>query len=162
MTEAETLLRRPKNFWINIVLTIVVLGTMVALGDKLAPAIVFMVGTCLALLINYPDVDMQRQRVDAHARAALLMASILLAAGVFTGIMQGSGMLKAMAQTAVGFVPVAMAKFMPIILGFISMPLSLLFDPTRSTSASCRSWRRSAASLGCRKCNSPRRRCSVR
>ena len=129
MTEAETLLRRPKNFWINIVLTIVVLGTMVALGDKLAPAIVFMVGTCLALLINYPDVDMQRQRVDAHARAALLMASILLAAGVFTGIMQGSGMLKAMAQTAVGFVPVAMAKFMPIILGFISMPLSLLFDP---------------------------------
>jgi CitMHS family citrate-Mg2+:H+ or citrate-Ca2+:H+ symporter len=129
LTEAETLLRRPKNFWINIVLTIVVLGTMVALGDKLAPAIVFMVGTCLALLINYPDVDMQRQRVDAHARAALLMASILLAAGVFTGIMQGSGMLKAMAQTAVGFVPVAMAKFMPIILGFISMPLSLLFDP---------------------------------
>jgi citrate-Mg2+:H+ or citrate-Ca2+:H+ symporter, CitMHS family len=129
LTEAETLLRRPKNFWVNIVLTIVVLGTMVALGDKLAPAIVFMVGTCLALLINYPDVAMQRQRVDAHARAALLMASILLAAGVFTGIMQGSGMLKAMAQTAVGFVPIAMAKFMPIILGFISMPLSLLFDP---------------------------------
>ena len=42
-------------------------------------------------------------------KAALLMASILLAAGVFTGIMQGTGMLKAMAQTAVGFVPPAMA-----------------------------------------------------
>ena len=55
------------------------MGTIVALGDKLAPAIVFMVGTCLALLINYRDVDMQRQRIDAHARAALLMASILLA-----------------------------------------------------------------------------------
>ena len=55
------------------------MGTMVALGDKLAPAIVFMVGTCLALLINYRDVDMQRRRIDAHARAALLMASILLA-----------------------------------------------------------------------------------
>ena len=79
-------------------------------GDKLAPAIVFMVGTCLALLINYRDVDMQRQRIDAHARAALLMASILLAAGVFTGIMQNSGMLKAMAQTAVAFVPAAMAQ----------------------------------------------------
>jgi len=96
---------------------------------KLAPAIVFMVGTCLALLINYRDVDMQRRRIDAHARAALLMASILLAAGVFTGIMQNSGMLKAMAQTAVAFVPVAMAKFMPIVLGVLSMPLSLLFDP---------------------------------
>ncbi len=129
LTETERELRRPQNFWINIVLTVIVLGTMVALGDKLTPAIVFMVGTCLALLINYRDVDMQRKRVDAHARAALLMASILLAAGVFTGIMQGSGMLKAMAQTAVGFVPVSAAKFMPVALGLVSMPLSLLFDP---------------------------------
>jgi CitMHS family citrate-Mg2+:H+ or citrate-Ca2+:H+ symporter len=129
LTESEKVLRRPQNFWINIALTLVVMGTMVVLGDKLAPAIVFMVGTCLALLINYRDVDMQRQRIDAHARAALLMASILLAAGVFTGIMQNSGMLKAMAQTAVAFIPVAMAKFMPIVLGVLSMPLSLLFDP---------------------------------
>jgi CitMHS family citrate-Mg2+:H+ or citrate-Ca2+:H+ symporter len=129
LTEAEAALRRPQNFWINIALTVVVMGTMVALGDKLAPAIVFMVGTSLALLINYRDVDMQRRRIDAHARAALLMASILLAAGVFTGIMQNSGMLKAMAQTAVAFVPAAMAKFMPVGLGFVSMPLSLLFDP---------------------------------
>jgi CitMHS family citrate-Mg2+:H+ or citrate-Ca2+:H+ symporter len=129
ISEADKELRRPKNFWINLVLTLVVLGSMVILGDKLAPAIVFMIGTCLALLINYPDVDMQRRRVDAHARAALLMASILLAAGVFTGIMQGTGMLKAMAQTAVQFVPSGAAKFMPIVLGALSMPLSLLFDP---------------------------------
>ncbi|MBW7968412.1 citrate:proton symporter [Bradyrhizobium sp. BR 10289] len=129
LSEAELKLRRPRNFWINIVLTVIVLGTMVALGDKLAPAIVFMIGTCLALLINYPNVDDQRRRVDAHARAALLMASILLAAGVFTGIMQGSGMLKAMAQDAVGFVPAGAAKFMPVVLGVVAMPLSLLFDP---------------------------------
>jgi CitMHS family citrate-Mg2+:H+ or citrate-Ca2+:H+ symporter len=129
LTEAERQLRRPQNFWPNIVLTVIVMGTMVALGDKLAPAIVFMVGTCLALLINYRDVDMQRQRIDAHARAALLMASILLAAGCFTGIMQNSGMLKAMATTAVGFVPAAMAHHMPVALGVLSMPLSLLFDP---------------------------------
>jgi citrate-Mg2+:H+ or citrate-Ca2+:H+ symporter, CitMHS family len=129
LSDAERELRRPQNFWINMVLTVVVLGTMVALGDKLTPAIVFMVGACLALLINYRDVDMQRRRVDAHAKAALLMASILLAAGVFTGIMQGSGMLKAMAQTAVGFVPVGAAHLMPVALGIVAMPLSLLFDP---------------------------------
>jgi citrate-Mg2+:H+ or citrate-Ca2+:H+ symporter, CitMHS family len=129
LSDAERELRRPQNFWINIVLTVVVLGTMVALGDKLTPAIVFMVGACLALLINYRDVDMQRRRVDAHAKAALLMASILLAAGVFTGIMQGSGMLKAMAQTAVGFVPAGAAHVMPVALGIVAMPLSLLFDP---------------------------------
>jgi citrate-Mg2+:H+ or citrate-Ca2+:H+ symporter, CitMHS family len=129
LSDAERELRRPKNFWPNIALTVIVLGTMVALGEKLAPAIVFMVGTCLALIINYPDVDMQRRRIDAHAKAALLMASILLAAGVFTGIMQGSGMLKAMAQAAVAFVPSGSAHYMPVLLGIVSMPLSLLFDP---------------------------------
>jgi citrate-Mg2+:H+ or citrate-Ca2+:H+ symporter, CitMHS family len=129
ITDADKELRRPRNFWINIILTVIVLGSMVILGDKLAPAIVFMVGTCLALLINYPNVDMQRRRIDAHAKAALLMASILIAAGVFTGVMQGTGMMKAMAQTAVSFVPADAARFIPVALGIVSMPLSLLFDP---------------------------------
>jgi CitMHS family citrate-Mg2+:H+ or citrate-Ca2+:H+ symporter len=129
LTADETALRRPKNFWINLVLTVALMGTMVVMGEKIPPAIMFMVGTCLALMINYPNVDMQRKRVDAHARAALMMASILLAAGVFTGIMQGSGMLKAMAQAAVTFVPAEMAQHLPFGLGLIAMPLSLLFDP---------------------------------
>jgi CitMHS family citrate-Mg2+:H+ or citrate-Ca2+:H+ symporter len=96
---------------------------------KIPPAMMFMVGTALALLINYPDVATQRARVDAHARAALMMASILLAAGVFTGIMQGSGMLGAMAKAAVGYVPPGMARHIPVVMGLVSMPLSLLFDP---------------------------------
>jgi CitMHS family citrate-Mg2+:H+ or citrate-Ca2+:H+ symporter len=129
LSDSELALRRPGNFWINLALTIVVLGTMVAMGEKIPPAVMFMVGLCIALLVNYRDVEMQRQRVDAHAKAALMMAGILLAAGVFTGIMQGTGMLKAMAQTAVHFVPDGMASHMPFALGLISMPLSLLFDP---------------------------------
>ena len=129
LTEEQKALRRPRNFWFNIVLTVIVLGSMVVMGEKVPPALVFMVGLCVALLVNYPNVDMQRQRIDAHARAALMMAGILLAAGVFTGVMQGSGMLKAMAQTAVGFVPATMASHIPVVLGFVSMPLSLLFDP---------------------------------
>ncbi|RQU33473.1 citrate transporter [Burkholderia cenocepacia] len=129
LTPDEQALRRPHLFWFNLVLTLVVLGTMVVMGEKIPPAIMFMVGLCIALMVNYPDVDMQRKRIDAHARAALMMAGILLAAGVFTGIMQGSGMLKAMAQAAVGFVPPSMAGHIPVALGLASMPLSMLFDP---------------------------------
>lgn len=127
ISEEQQKLRRPKNFWINIILTLVVLGTMIS--NKVDPVVMFMVGVVLALLINYPNVDMQRARVDAHAKAALLMASILFAAGVFTGVMTKSGMLKAMAQTAVGYVPPELASHIPFVLGLISMPLSLLFDP---------------------------------
>lgn len=129
LTEAERALRRPDRFWVNIALTATVLGTMVFLAEKVPPALMFMLGTALALMINYPQVDAQRQRVDAHAKAAILMASILLAAGVFTGIMQGTGMLKAMAQAGVAFVPPEMGRHIPFALGLVSMPLSMLFDP---------------------------------
>ncbi|SDV48798.1 CitMHS family transporter [Chitinasiproducens palmae] len=129
LSDDEKALRRPRNFWFNIILTVVVLGTMVVMGEKVPPAMMFMVGLCIALMVNYPNMEMQRRRIDAHARAALMMAGILLAAGVFTGIMQGSGMLKAMAQAAVGFVPPSMAGHIPVVLGVLSMPLSMLFDP---------------------------------
>jgi CitMHS family citrate-Mg2+:H+ or citrate-Ca2+:H+ symporter len=129
LSAEEQALRRPRHFWFNILLTVVVLGSMVVMGEKIPPAIVFMVGLCIALMVNYPNVDMQRKRIDAHARAALMMAGIMLAAGVFTGVMQGSGMLKAMAEAAVAFVPPGMASHIPVVLGLLSMPLSMLFDP---------------------------------
>jgi len=89
----------------------------------------FMIGTAVALMVNYPSADMQRGRIDAHAKAALMMGAILLAAGSFTGIMKGSGMLEAMASSTVHAVPASMASHIPFALGIVSMPLSLLFDP---------------------------------
>ncbi|HYA69464.1 MAG TPA: citrate:proton symporter [Acidimicrobiales bacterium] len=127
LTPEEQRLRRPKNLWINIVLTLVVMASMVS--SKADPVVAFMIGVVLALMINYPDVKMQKARVDAHAKAALMMAGILLAAGAFTGIMQGTKMLSAMAEVAVSYVPHHAARHIPLGLGFIAMPLSLLFDP---------------------------------
>ncbi len=126
-SEEQRALRRPGRFAVNVVLTLAVLGAMVS--NLVPPAVAFMVGTALALLLNYPNPAEQGRRVDAHARAALLMAGILLAAGVFTGILQGSGMLDAMARAAVSHVPAPLARHVPLVLGLVSMPLSLLFDP---------------------------------
>ena len=127
LTPEEAALRRPGNFWPNMLLTLLVIGTMVL--SRTEPVVVFMIGTVLALVINYPNVDMQRRRIDAHAKTALLMASILLAAGVFTGLMKETHMLQAMAESAVGLVPASVAAHIPFALGLLSMPLSLLFDP---------------------------------
>jgi CitMHS family citrate-Mg2+:H+ or citrate-Ca2+:H+ symporter len=127
LSEAEKQLRRPRNFWPNLLLTLVLMGAMVS--GKVEPVVVFMLGTVLALLLNYPDAKAQRERVDAHAKAALMMAGVLLAAGAFTGIMKESGMLAAMATSAVGLVPAQHATHIPFVLGLLSMPLSLLFDP---------------------------------
>ncbi|WP_028694747.1 CitMHS family transporter [Pseudomonas cremoricolorata] len=127
LSDAERELRKPRLFWLNLSLTLVVMAVMIA--GVVDPVVMFMLGTVVALCLNYPNVDAQRARIDAHAKTALTMASILLAAGVFTGIMQGTGMLKAMAEVAVGQIPAGHGQAIPAVVGFLSMPLSLLFDP---------------------------------
>jgi CitMHS family citrate-Mg2+:H+ or citrate-Ca2+:H+ symporter len=127
LTADEQAMRRPGRWWINAGLTVALLAVMI--GGLVEPAAAFMTGTAAALVINYPESALQRARVDAHARAAIMMAAILFAAGAFTGIMRGSGMLGAMAASAVHAVPPGMAHHLPFALGLISMPLSLLFDP---------------------------------
>jgi CitMHS family citrate-Mg2+:H+ or citrate-Ca2+:H+ symporter len=124
---AEQALRRPRLYPVNVAITLVVVVTMIA--GLMEPVVVFMAGTALALIINYPSAKQQRERIDAHARAALMMAGILFAAGAFTGIMTGSGMIKALAQASVAHVPDAIGPRIPVLLGLIAMPLSLLFDP---------------------------------
>jgi len=123
----EQRMRRPRNFWPNVFLTLAIIGGM--FGLKMEPVVAFMIGTVVALLLNYPRVDQQRARVDAHAKTALMMAGILLAAGAFTGIMKETGMLAALAKTAVSHVPASVAEHIPVALGLVSMPLSLMFDP---------------------------------
>jgi citrate-Mg2+:H+ or citrate-Ca2+:H+ symporter, CitMHS family len=93
------------------------------------PVVMFMIGTVVALMMNYPGAAAQRARVDAHARAALLMASILLGAGAFTGVMAKSGMITALARTAVAFIPASLGGHIPLGLAVVGMPLSLMFDP---------------------------------
>lgn len=124
---AAAALRRPRLLPVNVAITIVVIGLM--MSGLVEPVVVFMIGTALALAINYPRAAMQRERVDAHARAALQMAGILLAAGVFTGVMTGSGMIGAMAGAVAGHIPPGLGGHLPVMLGVVAMPLSLLFDP---------------------------------
>jgi len=119
--------RRPRLVWVNGLITVAIMAVMIA--GTVDPAVMFMVGTALVLTINYPKPADQRARIDAHAKAALMMAGILLAAGAFTGIMKESGMLAAMASSAVGAVPPRLAPHIPVALAVVSMPLSLLFDP---------------------------------
>jgi citrate-Mg2+:H+ or citrate-Ca2+:H+ symporter, CitMHS family len=118
---------RPRLLWVNALITVAIMALMIT--GTADPAVMFMIGTAVVLTINYPDPAQQRQRIDAHAKAALMMAAILLAAGAFTGIMKESGMLAAMANAAVGAVPPRLAPHIPVALAVASMPLSLLFDP---------------------------------
>jgi CitMHS family citrate-Mg2+:H+ or citrate-Ca2+:H+ symporter len=127
LDSGERALRRPGRFLVNLVLTLILITGMIV--ARLDPVVVFMVGLVLALWVNYPDLKVQRERLDAHSRAALLMVGVLFAAGAFTGILKESGMLDAMTRSAIAFAPPRLAPHLPFALGLLSMPLSLLFDP---------------------------------
>jgi CitMHS family citrate-Mg2+:H+ or citrate-Ca2+:H+ symporter len=127
LTGKESRLRRPSRFWFNVILTIAAIGILVS--GLIEPALVFMLAAIIALMVNYSRLEDQKARIDAHAPAALLMAGILLAAGVFTGIMKDSGMISAMASAAAEAIPQQAGRFIPLITAVSSMPLSMVFDP---------------------------------
>lgn len=120
-------IRRPKMFWWNVLITLLALVSLIA--GWIPPTMVFMLGTVIVLMLNYPNPTIQKERILAHSEAAILMAAILLAAGVFTGIMKESGMIKAMADEMVKLIPPEAGGHLPLALAISSMPLSLLFDP---------------------------------
>ena len=127
LTEEQKALLRPQLFTVNILLTI---GAVLALlFSGFAPAVIFMIAFVLAMVINYPSPKLQNQIVNAHASEALMMASVLFAAGAFTGIMKGTGMIAAMAEALVNIIPASLGRYFPVITGVLSMPASLLFDP---------------------------------
>ena len=127
LTEEEKKLARPHLFWVNIILIIAAIVTLLFSG--FAPAVVFMIFYVLATVINYPKVADTKARVDANAKSAIMMCSVLFAAGAFCGIMTGTGMITEMANTLVSIIPHSLGKFFPVIVGIIGMPASLLFDP---------------------------------
>lgn len=120
-------LLRPRLFWLNILLIVLAIVTLI-LGWA-PPFVIFMIAFALALLINYPKLAEQKNRIDAHAKEAMLMASILFAAGCFTGILKGTGMMDAMADNVQGFLPEQLGVQLPLLTGLIAMPASMLFDP---------------------------------
>ena len=137
LSEEQRKTRRPSLIAFNAILTLAVLGTLVS--ELLPPAAAFMLGPRSRSSSTTPNVEMQKQRIDAHARAALMMASILFAAGAFTGIMQGAGMLPAMATAAAGAIPPAAAAHIPFASASCRCRSAWCSIPTRSTSACCRS-----------------------
>ena len=125
--EAQKELLRPGLFKVNIILILAAIVSLLFSG--FAPAVVFMVFYVLATMMNYPKVEDTKARVDAHAKSAMMMCSVLFAAGCFTGIMKGTGMITEMASFLTALIPQSLGRFFPVITGVISMPASLLFDP---------------------------------
>ena len=118
-------LARPKMFWFNIVLTLAVIVCLIVVS--VPTYYIFMVGCVIALLVNYPGAKLQNKIIKSHSGPALMMASTILAAGVFLGVLEETEIMNHMANVLASFIPQSMGRFLPLIIGVLSVPLTLLF-----------------------------------
>ncbi len=128
-------LKRPKLIWFNALVTLAVI--LLLCFTKIPLYFAFMAGLALTLVVNFPNPKDQSARIKAYAPEALAMSSILLAAGVFLGVLTAKvlpiagskekmDMIGAMASMIINIIPNAMGPYLHMILGFFSIPIGMV------------------------------------
>ncbi len=124
--QADPTALRPKLIWFNLALTLALM-TMVIIRFAPLP-ILFMGGLSAALVVNYPKLADQRARLTAHAGNALSVGVMVLAAGAFTGVMAGTGMIDAMAKAILDVLPPALGPYLGVITALLSIPMNFFLS----------------------------------
>ncbi|CAN7439365.1 SLC13 family permease [Pseudarthrobacter oxydans] len=117
---------RPKLQWFNLGLTVAVMGMLIA--DLVPLPYVFMVGSAIALLVNFPNVKDQAAQIVAHAPSVVAVVSMVMAAAVLTGVLTGTGMVEAMSAWLVQIIPSSMGPLMAVITGVLSIPMTFFMS----------------------------------
>ncbi|MDH6433102.1 CitMHS family citrate-Mg2+:H+ or citrate-Ca2+:H+ symporter [Streptomyces sp. SAI-144] len=113
---------RPKLYWFNALLTLTLLTAMIM--EWLPIPVLFLIGAALALTVNFPHIPDQKARLAAHADNVLNVSGMVFAAAVFTGVLQGTGMVDHMARWMVDVIPDGMGPHMALVTGILSLPLT--------------------------------------
>ena len=117
---------RPKLIWFNLALTV---GLLVMLGlDEFPLALLFMIAAAIALVVNFPNPHDQSERVKAHASSIVAVVAMVFAAAVLVGVLEGTGMVTAMADAIVDVVPPGLGPWFAVITGLLSMPFTFFMS----------------------------------
>lgn len=117
---------RPKLLVFNLVLTVVIMGLLIA--DIVPLAFLFMIGTAIALLVNFPNVKKQAEVLGNHSSSIVAVVSMVFAAAVLTGVLTGTGMVEAMSQWLVDVIPDSMGPILAVLTGLISIPATFFMS----------------------------------
>lgn len=114
--------RRPRLIWVNLALTLALFAVLIS--GLLSPVALFPIAAVLALFINYPSLTDQRARIASHAENLVSFILLFFGAGVFTGVLSGSGMIDAMAAVAVSSLPDGIGRLLAPVTALASMPMT--------------------------------------
>lgn len=114
--------------WVfNLLLTVAVLGALIA--GVTSPEVSFMIGVVIALVVNVPEYERQKEVLESYAPDVMTYVGILFAAGVLIGVLEESGMITEMANILVLLIPDALGAHLPVVVAIVSLPARLLFSP---------------------------------
>ena len=121
--EAADLRKSNAYLIFNFLLTV---GVIALLSTGIGKSyVIFMLGLCILLAVNYPNQKTQDKLIKKHAPAALIISATLFSAGAMVGVFDGTGMLTEMANVIISFVPSFMGQYLHIIFGILALPLGL-------------------------------------
>lgn len=113
---------RPQLVWLNAMLTIGVMSTLVV--GALPPAVVFLLAVAVGMIVNFPNVVQQSEQIKSHASSIVGVVGMVFAATVLTGVLSGSGMVEAMAKWLVTVIPESWGPHLALVTGLISIPMT--------------------------------------
>lgn len=119
---------RPGKVYVNSLL--VACAVVVLVSGYMPSAAVFLIAFSIALLINYPDSKDQKFIIALYAKNALMMSGVVFATGVLAGFLNETGMISAMAHAMADVIPSWLGIHLALIVGILSVPASLIFDPS--------------------------------
>lgn len=126
LVAAESEARRPGLIYFNLALTAALMAGLL-LGVLPLPAL-FLIALAVALLVNYPSVREQKERLAAHSANALAVGALIFAAGVFMGVLSGTGMVDGMAHAVVAAIPQGWGPYLAPVTGLLSIPLAFFLS----------------------------------
>jgi CitMHS family citrate-Mg2+:H+ or citrate-Ca2+:H+ symporter len=117
---------RPGLIWVNFALTI---ALMVLLVMGVFPLqVLFMVAAAIALMINYPRLDQQKDRLEAHAANIVPVVALIFAAGIFVGILSGTKMVDAIAASVISGLPNWLEPYLAVVTAVLSVPFTFFIS----------------------------------
>ena len=116
------LVRLILNWLITIMLILILILNIMPL------TYLFMVGTAIALVINFPELNIQREVVGKYGAEILSVSTLIFAASVFTGVLSGTGMADAFSTSVVSIIPDALGPYLAVVTALLSIPLTWLLS----------------------------------
>ena len=129
LSDEEREWKRPKMILFNLLLTVAIITSLIM--GLASSAILFGVGTAIALVVNYPVQKTQRKVISSLAPDMISVVMMVLGAGVLMGVLNGpedAGMSNAIAQFLVLVIPESLGRYFAVIIAVISAPGTYLLN----------------------------------